>query len=342
MACSNPFYLDSVRDAFGKLIPLSCRYKCLCCRQDIVNDWSNRATYEQQTHASCCGLSITYNDWWLPIDNVTPGYRRASLRKDHLLNLIDTARHRIRSKYPEFAGFTWFASGEYGDEKCRPHYHLALYGVPMRVAREIFGSSWYRGGIKYKPLKFGHINYFLKYILEDKIDKSSFYDKYFVRGMEFPFYSHSRGFGKGLYYEHRWEIAEHGCMFFGQRRVRVPPYWKNKFLWRSDKYIKAREDSLRRAHEADYAANSHMYFSYDDMRAMRIIDREKALLSKATLHCRPVPDNIRYRSDLDMYARIVSPPLFGKDKRDDVSVFNYSVQSEVVVSRIKTSSIRRC
>lgn len=341
MACSSPFYLDKVRDAFGKLIPLSCRYKCLCCRQDIVNDWSNRATYEQKSHSSCCGLSLTYNDWWLPIECVSDGYRRSSLRKVHLQRFIDSIRHRISKTHPEFANFTWFASGEYGDDKCRPHYHLALYGVPMWLARAVCPASWRFGNIKFKPLKFGHISYFMKYILEDKVDKSTFLDKYFVRGMEFPFYSHSKGFGKGLYYEHRYEIAEHGCMFFGSRRVRVPSYWKNKFLWRSDKYIKAREDSLRLAHDADLAANSDIAYSYDDLRAMRIIDREKSLISRATMRGRPIPHNIRVRSDLEMYSAIISPPLLGRSKNDDMDCFNYSVNNSIIKSRYKTSSLRR-
>lgn len=335
MACSSPFYLDDVRDFFGRLIQISCR-KCMCCRQDLVNHWSNRATYEQTHHASNVGVSLTYNDFWLGIECVNPGYRHPSLRKVHLQRFIDTIRHRVK-KLPAplnvFSDFSWFASGEYGSKKGRPHLHIAFYGLPAWLAKKLCGESWHYGTVKVRPLKFGHVNYFLKYVLEDKIDKSHFMNKYFVRGMEFPFYSHSKGFGKGLYYEHRLEIGKDGCMYFGDRVVSVPSYWKNKLMYFTDEYVENRDKLLKERQQKDFEQNGSDYYSYKDMRAMRIIGREHSLIDKATRNMRPVPVNIRFRTDVEMYSRITSPPVYGR--RDSDKSFEHSLDNDIFKRRLK-------
>jgi len=71
-------------------------------------------------------LNLTYDDAHLP--------KHGQLHKDHLQKFFK----RLRK-----AGFKfrYVASGEYGDETRRPHFHIALFGVDFDSDRVLFGRA---------------------------------------------------------------------------------------------------------------------------------------------------------------------------------------------------------
>ena len=111
-------------------------------------------------------LNLTYNDAWLP--------EHGQLFKDDLQRFFK----RLRK-----AGFKfrYVASGEYGDETRRPHFHIALFGVDFSDDRCVFGRAvggdrtytsdvvtrvWPKGNHLIGTLNFESAAYIARYILK--------------------------------------------------------------------------------------------------------------------------------------------------------------------------------
>ena len=73
-----------------------------------------RIMNEVRMHDVSCFVTLTYNDENLPKDN--------TLVKEDLQKFWKDLRYRI---FPE--KIRYFASGEYGDETQRPHYHAVIF-----------------------------------------------------------------------------------------------------------------------------------------------------------------------------------------------------------------------
>lgn len=108
MNCDKPFTLNG--KAFG------CG-QCLPCRIKTRRVWTHRIMLEAMEHGSNNTFAtLTYSDENIPTDlSVSP--REVSL-----------FIKRLRKKTPE--KIRYFACGEYGDLTFRPHYHLAIFGLP--------------------------------------------------------------------------------------------------------------------------------------------------------------------------------------------------------------------
>lgn len=73
-------------------------------------------------------VTLTYNEIHHPQDG--------SLQPDDLRSFLKHLRERTG-----VGSFRYFAVGEYGDRSWRPHYHLALFGVPPTFENAI-AKSW--------------------------------------------------------------------------------------------------------------------------------------------------------------------------------------------------------
>ena len=77
-------------------------------------------------HQVSCMLNLTYNDDWLPA--------YGQLFKEDLQRFFKRLR---KSGFK----FRYVASGEYGDQTKRPHFHIALFGVDFSDDRRSFGRA---------------------------------------------------------------------------------------------------------------------------------------------------------------------------------------------------------
>ena len=117
-------------------------------------------------HQVSCMLNLTYNDAWLP--------EHGQLFKEDLQRFFK----RLRK-----AGFKfrYVASGEYGDQTKRPHFHIALFGVDFSDDRCPFGravggdrtftsdsvlKAWPYGNHLIGTLNFESAAYIARYILK--------------------------------------------------------------------------------------------------------------------------------------------------------------------------------
>lgn len=90
------------------------------CRINRRRVWTHRIMLEAQEHEHNAFATLTYNNIHLPEDR--------SVDSVHLQLFIK----RLRKWYAQKgnATFRYYACGEYGEQDQRPHYHLALFGLP--------------------------------------------------------------------------------------------------------------------------------------------------------------------------------------------------------------------
>lgn len=106
MLCSKPY--------FQGLQPYPCG-QCMCCLFNKRRLWASRIMLESLMHEQSVFCTLTYSDEYLPPGGtLVPRHVQLYLKR---LRLIRPVR--------------FFASGEYGEENGRPHYHLALFGQPL-------------------------------------------------------------------------------------------------------------------------------------------------------------------------------------------------------------------
>lgn len=143
------------------LVTIPCG-KCLACRVNNAASWATRCLHESQYVDTSCFLTLTYRPERVPI-----GY---NLCKRDLQLFFKRLRY-----YHSFRSY--FACGEYGTKRGRPHYHAIIFGwCPDDL--EYFGQSysgmdifvsrfiddiWDNGFVKIGTLSSGSASYVARY-----------------------------------------------------------------------------------------------------------------------------------------------------------------------------------
>ena len=87
--------------------------RCIGCRLEYSRQWAIRCVHEAQMHEKNAFITLTFNKENLPEDY--------SVQKWHLQKFFRRMRKKgIKMRY--------FACGEYGEQKSRPHYHALIFG----------------------------------------------------------------------------------------------------------------------------------------------------------------------------------------------------------------------
>lgn len=105
-------------------MPIPCG-RCIGCRLERSRQWAVRVMHEAACYEDSSFVSLTYADEFLPPRGVL-------VHRDFQL-----FAKRLRKFYGA-ERISYFMCGEYGEEKWRPHYHAALFGVwfPDQVFRK--------------------------------------------------------------------------------------------------------------------------------------------------------------------------------------------------------------
>lgn len=98
--------------------------KCAFCIKKAIDAWCLRLYHEMEVSSSAFFITLTYDDEHLP-----PG---EELSKRDLQLFIK----RLRKRNP---GIRYFAVGEYGTQKGRPHYHAVIFNL---VDLDLITASW--------------------------------------------------------------------------------------------------------------------------------------------------------------------------------------------------------
>lgn len=156
--------------------------RCLGCKLDQANMWATRLYMETKCWNKCCFVTLTYRPKDLPInENGLPTLVKKDIQ-DFMKRLrkhyqgADTWIHPIKNI--EENPIRYFCCGEYGDEKGRPHYHLALFNFepkdlkPYKISKkghQSFTSKslyeiWGKGFVVIEELTFKSACYIARYV----------------------------------------------------------------------------------------------------------------------------------------------------------------------------------
>lgn len=102
---------ESLDDGLVPLV-LPCG-QCLYCRLEHSRNYAIRASHEASLYEKNCFLTLTYSPEHLPPDG--------SLDYEAAPNFMKSLRHKFGP------GIRSFGCAEYGEQKGRPHFHIALF-----------------------------------------------------------------------------------------------------------------------------------------------------------------------------------------------------------------------
>lgn len=101
---------------------------CVGCQISRAREWAIRCSLELQLHPVASFVTLTYHDKYVP-----PTLSRGP--KGHLSRFMRYLRRDVGK-------FRFFACGEYGEQRGRPHYHAILFGTANREAAQ---AAWSKG-----------------------------------------------------------------------------------------------------------------------------------------------------------------------------------------------------
>lgn len=95
--------------------------QCVHCRLERKDDWVCRIMHERQLHDTGWFITLTYDDKHLPC--------RVNGKASLVVKDAQDFMKRMRKDSPYEVRY--FLSGEYGEKRGRPHYHLLLFGYEL-------------------------------------------------------------------------------------------------------------------------------------------------------------------------------------------------------------------
>lgn len=240
LSCRNPVYVKEM------IVPCG---KCFTCRSKYRLSWQLRLQHELLSYNyNAMFLTLTYNDDNLP-DNET-------LVKKDVQNFIK----RLRKFYNDVK-IRYFAVGEYGTEKHRPHYHLIIYGLKAPEQKKKSILNWKYGKfLEEKIWKKGYtfvgyvdskcISYVSKYILKEFV-KGVSVEQYEKAGLLPPFSLKSSGIGLTWLLNNidkvLSDIKQNKCVTMYKSKVGYPRYYRKKLI----EYNKVDEDFFKNRYYKD-------------------------------------------------------------------------------------------
>lgn len=134
-------------------------HQCWQCKENRINDWVGRCIAEKETSLKTVTVTLTYGGG----DTAQSRF----LRKSDTTAFFKALRndgHKIR----------YFATGEYGSEKGRSHWHVVLFWqseMPeIEFEKNIHVDWWPHGHTYWKEGHTAAIRYVMKYINKDDAD----------------------------------------------------------------------------------------------------------------------------------------------------------------------------
>lgn len=189
---------------------------------------------EEKVSSSCYFITLTYDTSSVPIS--TNGFMELSkrdvqlffkrLRKLHVADYGKTGMAKLLA--PE--SIRYFAVGEYGSKKSRPHYHVIIFNTKP----ELIDKAWSLDGKPIGTVYFGtvteaSVGYTLKYMMKEPGKKKHSRDD---RQPEFRLMSKSLGANYLSANMVAWHLDDLEnrmyCNIPGGKKISMPRYYKQK------------------------------------------------------------------------------------------------------------------
>lgn len=146
---------------------------CFNCKMYRRQEWCTRLQMESKYWTKMSFVTLTYNDEHLPVNEVSSYVfddegeefyiSYPTLASGHIRNFIKQLRNFGLGEVHDFGesrigernirrGLRYFAVGEYGTRRGRPHYHLMLFGVGCSIEEiNLINKAWGKGFIDVEP-----------------------------------------------------------------------------------------------------------------------------------------------------------------------------------------------
>jgi len=185
-------------------------------------------------HPKNCFLTLTYDDQHVPSDY--------SVKLDHFQKFMK----RLRKKYQQKIRF--FACGEYGDKKLRPHYHAVIFNhdfndkkqVTIRNNYPVYTSAslnqlWPAGSHEIGNVTFKSSCYVARYVMK-KIGGDEADDHYYRQSpidgqhyrVEPEFCVQSKGLGQSWFDRYKSDAFPSDFLIIDGKKVKPPRYYLNQ------------------------------------------------------------------------------------------------------------------
>lgn len=131
--------------------------KCPACIERKIMEWSFRLDEERKTAEVTYFVTLTYDNEHVPLSE----YGRMTLNKEHLkgyFKLLKQSKKRAGENYAQIEQhyygsnlqnqkIKYYAVGEYGSKKKRPHYHAIIFNANRNDIERL----WKHGSVDIQP-----------------------------------------------------------------------------------------------------------------------------------------------------------------------------------------------
>ena len=241
MPCTNPLTVrsnspgtdDQGHPIYSYAVPCG---KCYMCRKRKTDEWSFRLRYEQAESKTCLFVTLTYSESLLPRSE-TLGI--PTLDRKAVPAFIKRLRSLHKYHLPDSPPIKYYAVGEYGSERFRPHYHLILFNafqdwIPHAWSTKFKGEKVSIGRVEAEPVKGRAAAYCQKYLDKGRTVPECEIDD---RVPEFSLMSKGLGIGYANREDYKkWHkdglknyIVDEG------KKIALPRYYRQKIFSDSEK-----------------------------------------------------------------------------------------------------------
>jgi len=211
--------------------------KCPPCLRKRQHGWIFRLQQEEKVSSSSAFITLTYEDQFLPFND---SGHMTLVTKDHQL-FIKRLRKNIKEHFPEEIEkpIKYYAIGEYGDEKHRPHYHSIMFNLPTSYLDhpQLLEKDWQKGRTQIDPCNQKTIAYVTGYMKKTMYTEER--DPLDDRKPEFSMMS--KGLGANYLTQNRVKYYQQQLNPFlvveNGQKAPIPRYYKDQIFSKQQKEI---------------------------------------------------------------------------------------------------------
>lgn len=160
MKCISPLYISVISYKLGERFPVPCG-KCPHCKKNRFSGWYFRLKQQEKISESAEFVTLTYNTEHVPITQ--KGF--LTLNKTDLQKYFKRLRKLEKSQKLKY-----YACGEYGGQRKRPHYHIILFNAEKRNIEKAWSIEGKQiGNVFIGSVQNQSISYVLDYMNKEKI-----------------------------------------------------------------------------------------------------------------------------------------------------------------------------
>lgn len=229
--------------------------RCIGCRLENSRQWALRCVCESKLYDCNSFITLTYNDANLPLD--------LSLDKSHFQKFMK----RLRKLHPEKT-IRFYACGEYGEKKSRPHYHACIFNhdfsprvlYSKRKDNRVYTSPeleqlWPYGFHYIGDLSFDSAAYVARYITK-KVSGTKAVDYYKGLVPEFSLMSLKPGIGADWFKKWKGDLYPSDFMIHEGKKQTVPKYFDMLLNRINPSLLEKLKNKRKKALEKDADNNS--------------------------------------------------------------------------------------